>query len=223
MSRKANHIIDFYRSLSGVPPLPEGVELLNPYKEEEVMEAVTAFYKKYTPDKRLVGAFGINPGRFGAGVTGIAFTDPVKLSEICGIDNDFKKKPELSSTFVYEFIEAFGGPEKFYGKFFLTAVCPLGFTREGKNLNYYDDKELLSRLDRFIRKTLKEQMKTGLEDKVCICLGEGKNFEYFRKFNDDLKLFKEIIPLAHPRYIMQYRRRQKEEYIRRYLEVFAGC
>ncbi len=34
---------------------------------------------------------GINPGRFGGGITGIPFTDPIRLQNICGIENDFQK------------------------------------------------------------------------------------------------------------------------------------
>ena len=39
----------------------------------------------------------INPGRLGAGVTNIAFTDPVHLERDCGIANDFPKREELSA------------------------------------------------------------------------------------------------------------------------------
>ena len=89
---------------------------------------------------------GINPGRFGAGVTGITFTDPVRLEKECGIPNNFDKRQELSSVFIYDFIAAWGGAEAFYSRFFLSAVFPLGFTREGRNLNYYDDPQLMGRL-----------------------------------------------------------------------------
>ena len=44
---------------------------------------------------------GINPGRFGGGVTGIPFTDPIRLQNVCGIENNFEKKQELSSVFIY--------------------------------------------------------------------------------------------------------------------------
>src|SRR5687768_18158258 len=38
---------------------------------------------------------------------------------------------------------AYGGCDKFYSDFFITAVSPLGFVKNGKNVNYYDDRELL--------------------------------------------------------------------------------
>jgi len=80
------------------------------------------------------------------GITGIPFTDPVKL-EVLGIANDFQKKRELSSDFVYQMITAFGGANKFYQTFYISAISPLGFTKDEKNLNYYDVKRL-TRTDR---------------------------------------------------------------------------
>ncbi|MFI5224347.1 MAG: DUF4918 domain-containing protein, partial [Nitrospirales bacterium] len=63
---------------------------------------------------------GINPGRLGAGLTGIPFTDPLKLQNICGIENTLPKKAELSADFIYTMISAFGGPEAFYKKFYFS-------------------------------------------------------------------------------------------------------
>ena len=36
-----------------------------------------------------------------------------------------------------------------------------------------------------------------------------------------MKFFKQIIPLPHPRFIMQYKLKKKEEYIDRYLRELA--
>ncbi len=90
---------------------------------------------------------GINPGRFGGGVTGIPFTDPKRVIEKCGLAYSGEMKHEPSSVFVYEMIDAFGGAIKFYEQFYIHSVCPLGFTNinnKGKaiNYNYYDSKEL---------------------------------------------------------------------------------
>lgn len=35
-----------------------------------------------------------------------------------------------------------------------------------------------------------------------------------KTLNEELKLFNEIIPLEHPRYIMQYRRKLLSEYLK---------
>ena len=65
---------------------------------------------------------GINPGRHGSGVTGIAFTDTKRLNNDCGISFDEYVTHETSSVFVYEMIKAFGGPEKFYQKLSLQNI-----------------------------------------------------------------------------------------------------
>src|ERR1700750_535838 len=110
--------------------LPKYVEVLDAYQREDVQQACTLFYNKYYNDnneRHLL--LGINPGRFGGGVTGIPFTDPIRLEKACGIKNGFQKKQELSSVFIYEMIEAFGGAEKFYKQFYFSAMSPLGFVK----------------------------------------------------------------------------------------------
>lgn len=107
---------------------------MNPYRNPEVRQYVKRFLQRYYSDnRRRIAVFGINPGRFGAGITGITFTDPVALETLCGILNDLPKKREPSSVFVYAFAERFGGPAKLFRDFFLTAVSPLGFTKDGRN------------------------------------------------------------------------------------------
>ncbi|MCF6242136.1 MAG: DUF4918 family protein, partial [Bacteroidales bacterium] len=73
MSTKLSHkIIDFYSKLKIKEKLPAGVEILNPYGNNPVKKAVNDFYRKYYDDKdERILILGINPGRFGAGITGI--------------------------------------------------------------------------------------------------------------------------------------------------------
>ncbi|HYG14573.1 MAG TPA: uracil-DNA glycosylase family protein, partial [Bacteroidia bacterium] len=163
---------------------------------------------------------GINPGRFGGGVTGIPFTDPIRLEKECGITNPFAKKPEVSSEFIYTMINAYGGPEKFYGKYFINSLFPLALTHKGKNINYYDTKELLEITRQPIIENIRTQIAFGLRTDKAICLGEGKNYQYLVKLNTEYKFFGEIHPLPHPRFIMQYKRKFLKEYIGRYLETF---
>ena len=97
---------------------------------------------------------GINPGRFGAGVTGIPFTDTKRLNDPCGIAYSGKVTHEPSSVFVYEVIEAYGGVHEFYNDFYINSVFPLGFTisdgsGKEKNFNYYDNKELIAAIYQF--------------------------------------------------------------------------
>lgn len=216
----ADKAVSFFNHLQLRTNFPKGVELMNPYRDDKVKAIVGQFFMKYYDDKqKRTGLFGINPGRFGAGITGIAFTDPVNLKEKCGIDNKMQQKHELSSEFVYEMIDAYGGTEKFNEHFFLTAVCPLGFVKEGKNLNYYDRKDLQNAVQNFIIESINKQIAFGLHSKVCLCLGEGKNFKYLDTLNREHNFFEKIIPLAHPRYIMQYKRKQKRDYVKKYLDA----
>src|ERR1700740_3329374 len=122
-------------------PLPPGIRIMNPFRESEQAMAISeTFYRKYYNDnnkRHLI--LGINPGRFGAGLTGIPFTDTKRLVSECHISYEGKISHETSSVFVYESIEGFGGVKAFYSKFYINSLCPLGFTiidEKGKEKNY---------------------------------------------------------------------------------------
>ena len=210
----ADRIMAFYDKLKINEQLPEKVEVMNPYTNESTKKACEVFYHKFYHDNRTRRIIlGINPGRFGAGVTGIPFTDPIQLEKACGISNNFEKKPELSSGFIYKLIENMGGAKPFYSHYYIGAVSPLGFVKNGKNFNYYDDRKLEQSLKPFIVKSLVQQIALGVNTEKCYCLGNGKNYAYLQRLNEELKIFHKIIPLPHPRWIMQYRRKQLQKYI----------
>jgi hypothetical protein len=217
----AQHILSFFRRLEFPLSLPKGTEVMNPFGDKATMAVCTRFYNKYYSDtgKRWM-IIGINPGRFGGGVTGIPFTDPIRLKQACGIDNPWPPKQELSSVFMYDMMQAFGGPEAFYKKIYITSVSPLGFTKDNKNLNYYDDKTLKVAIRPFVLDCFEQQFKFGIHRNAAFCLGDGKNFQYLSKLNQELKLFETIVPLSHPRFIMQYKLKKKQEYIGYYLKQF---
>lgn len=220
---QAAAILHFYRNLRPRFSPGDGIGIMNPYKDPAAWAVTEQFYPKYYSDHRPRALiFGINPGRHGAGVTGIPFTDPIRLAEKCGIVNGFQKRGELSSEFVYKVIDAFGGPEVFYGRYHFTAVSPLGFVRDGKNLNYYDDKSLIKAFEPFMLRCIRQQLETMPTFSGCYCLGEGENFRYFSRINAQYGFFKEIIPLPHPRWVMQYRRKKMAEYVDLYLEKLSG-
>src|SRR6185503_216256 len=126
-------------------------------------EICNKFYHKFYQDDVLRWMImGINPGRFGGGITGIPFTDPIRLQNECGILNPWQKKQELSSLFIYDVINAFGGPEAFYKEFYITAISPLGFTKNKRNLNYYDDRALQESIRDFVVDCLNEQLQFGI-------------------------------------------------------------
>ena len=212
-------IIEIYNNLEKVNT-PKNTNILDPYSDKKVQKIYRKFYTKYFHDsKRRIILFGINPGRLGGGITGIPFTDPYNLTKKCKIKNHFDQKKELSSTFIYDMIEKFGGPKNFYNKFLISSICPFGFTKNDKNLNYYDSEILFRRWKPKIVKWIKNQIDHVVTDKVCIIIGLGKNQKFFDLLNKEYKFFNEIIALPHPRWILQYRSKQKEDYIKQYVNT----
>ena len=207
--------------------MPSGIRIMNPFKENKnILPVSSAFYKKYYSDsnpRHMI--LGINPGRFGAGLTGIPFTDPKRLQSRCHIDYSGDSAHEPSSVFVYEVIEAFGGEAEFYNQFYINSICPLGFTSvkaNGKevNYNYYDSKELTRSVFNFVIESIKKQIKFGIITDVCFCFGTGKNEKFFQEINRQYGFFGKIIALDHPRYVMQYKTRSTQTYISKYLNAF---
>ena len=221
----ADKIVNYNRTLSLDTPLPDGIRVMNPYQDPSVFAVTEVFYRTFYADnqpRRLI--MGINPGRHGAGVTGIPFTDTVRLKENCLINTEgIPPTKELSSVFVYEVIEAYGGAAAFYGDFYINSVCPLGFTKineRGKevNYNYYDSKELTLAITDYIVENIQTLLKMGFENDVCYCLGTGQNAAFLQKTNAKYNFFKQIIPLEHPRFVMQYKTKFIQDYVAQYLE-----
>ena len=212
-------MLSFYRNLDTKIRLPKGISWIDPFSPE-VLQISKAYHNKFYHDnKKRTFLMGINPGRFGAGVTGIPFTDPIQLESVMGLKNDLQKRHELSSIFIHEMIEEFGGVYKFSKEFYISSVCPLGFIKDGKNINYYDDRVLEKRVTPFIKKSLEDHIKIGANTDKVISLGMGKNYKFLKALNEKYNFFEEVIPLPHPRWIMQYRRKDKEMHIQSYLDV----
>ncbi|OCX50971.1 DUF4918 domain-containing protein [Mucilaginibacter sp. PPCGB 2223] len=228
MKTLADRIIGFNTSLNFKGNLPNGIHIMNPFKESPAaLTASTEFYKKYYSDnhpRHLI--LGINPGRFGSGQTGVPFTDPKRLKSACGINFEGPVTHEPSSVFIYDMIAAYGGPERFYHDIYISSVSPLGFTNVnnlGKhvNYNYYDSAELTKAVYPFMIESLNRQLQMGIETDLCFCFGTGQNEKFIRKLNQEHGFFKEIISLEHPRFIMQYKSKNKQFYIDKYLEAFG--
>lgn len=218
----ADRVLAFNDTLEITETLPEGVEVINPFTDPETLRVTRAFYKKYYSDnEQRVAIFGINPGRFGAGVTGVPFTDPSKMAEDCGIPNDFDKKAEASSNFVYQVVHGYGGPEAFYQKYFIGGVCPLGFLKDGKNYNFYDEAALRDAVTPFIVRKVWEQIELGLGREVLYLLGKGQLYAFFKKLNKEHGFFEQLVPLPHPRWVMQYRYKRRHEFADEIVDILS--
>ena len=222
-------IISFLKNLNYKGTMPEGISIMNPLRDDpKIIPVVSEFYGKFYSDYSLRHLIlGINPGRFGAGITGIPFTDTKRLEEKCGISIPGIRTFEPSSVFIYEMIDAFGGADKFYSKFYISAISPLGFTALGKtgrevNYNYYDSKKLTETMYDFMVRSLNKQLEFGILRDVCFCLGTGKNYKFILELNRKFEYFDKIVPLEHPRYIMQYKSKLKHVYIAKYIEELAN-
>ncbi|MVM38643.1 DUF4918 family protein [Spirosoma sp. HMF3257] len=224
----ADKAIAYYNTLVAPANLPPDIGVLNPYQQPEVEHIVGEFYSRFFSDPNpRVFVLGINPGRFGAGVTGISFTTPQNLRRYCGIDNDLRDTPELSSRFIYQVVEAFGGAKEFYSQFFLTSLFPLALTKSGRgtgpiNYNFYDDRITTEALWPAITETVRTQINFGYNRKVAVCLGR-KNETYLRRLNDQQSFFDRIVTLDHPRYILQYKTKDIPMYLERYIATLHDC
>lgn len=224
----ADRVIQYHEKLDFQGELPEEISIMNPYRDSaQIREIADVFYHKfYGDEKDRFLILGINPGRLGAGSTGIPFTDSKRLSAACGIAWEGPQTHEPSSVFVYRLIEAFGGPQKFYQQFYINSVCPLGFTitnARGKevNYNYYDRKDLQDCVYDFILENLRTLLNMPCRTDKVFCLGTGKNFKFLKKLNDENGFFGKVIPLEHPRYVMQYKAKEAERYIDDFVKLLG--
>lgn len=223
MTNIAEQVIAFNKKLNYTGPLPPGFGVLNPFGENsEALVTMEKFYLKFyndhNPRKFIVG---INPSRHGAGLTGVPFTDTKRLDKTCGIQMQTVSSHEISSVFMYDMIEQYGGVERFYNKFYINSPFPLAIVKANSqhkwlNANYYDDPALFDAVKPFMIKMLKKQISFGLDTRKVFILGK-RNELFINKINQTEKLFDRLITLEHPRYIQQYKMKSRNEYIDKYL------
>jgi hypothetical protein len=223
----SSKVIDFNQNLNYKGELPLGFKVINPFFDNpETMVVMSQFYHKYYDDnKQRRFIIGINPGRNGAGVTGIPFTDTKRLESVCGIKMESAHTHEVSSVFVYDMIAEYGGATEFYRDFYINSPFPLAILRETKpgqwlNANYYDDPQLLKMTEDFMIDSLKKHISLGLDTSEVFVLGK-KNAVCIEKMNKKTKLFDHITVLEHPRYIQQYKSKEKQLYIDKYILAFG--
>ena len=218
-------IIAFNKSLQYTGKLPEGFAVLNPYLDNpETLQVMTSFYDKYyndeVPRKFIIG---INPSRHGAGVTGVPFTDTKHLENDCGIPMLSARTHEVSSVFVYDMIAQYGGVAAFYKDYYINSPFPLAIVRKNAqgnwlNANYYDDPELFALTREYMIETLRKHIALGLDTNKVYVLGK-KNATFLDKLNKEASLFKKMVVLEHPRYIEQYKSKEKQLYIDKFITL----
>ena len=208
---------------AGPVTLPPGFEMMNPFASGAALDISRDFYHRYYSDtrqRRII--LGINPGRHGAGLTGVPFTDSKQLATL-GIDSHGITSYEPSALFIYRMIERYGGAEKFYRHYYVNSPLPLGLLRKNDrgnlvNANYYDTAPLQQSVEPLIDYSMAQYRSAAIDLSTAYCLGQGKNYRYLERWNQHTGMFKTITPLPHPRYIVQYKLRKIEEYITDYLE-----
>lgn len=223
----SNRVLEFNEWLANI-----SLELFDNYRmnnqfngknKEKIKEITNTFYNKYYNDngKRYL-ILGSSPARKGTATTGIPFEDASHLYKETGImiDNFYINKS--SSDFLYDVMEKYGGCEKFYKDFFMSFICPLGIVNVNSNgnevnSNYYENKELENILYNFIVDSLKKQISFGIDTSICYCIGSGENFKFLTKINEQYKFFDKIIALEHPRFIMQYNKKDRDKYLSKYV------
>ena len=218
----------FNMKLQYTGKLPKGFAVLNPFFDNpETMEVMSCFYKKFYDDNRKRKfIIGINPSRHGAGLTGVPFTDTKRLDTYCGIKMKSAYSHEVSSVFMYDMIAAYGGVDKFYRNFYINSPFPLAIIRETgngswTNANYYDDKTLMTLTEPFMADSMKQHISLGLNTEEVYVLGK-RNAECLQRLNKKYHLFNTLVALEHPRFIQQYKFRERDMYIDKYLQVLSG-
>lgn len=180
--------------------------------------------KFYHDNRTRKFIIGINPSRHGAGITGVPFTDTKRLDQVCGIKMKSAYTHEVSSVFIYDMIKSYGGAMSFYKKFYVNSPFPLAIVRKAKNnewlnANYYDDNKLFECVKDFMIESLQKHINLGLDTTEVFILGK-RNADYINKLNKEQKLFDKLTVLEHPRFIQQYKLRDKKLFIDKYLLAF---
>jgi hypothetical protein len=61
----------------------------------------------------------------------------------------------------------------------------------------------------------------GANREVAFSLGQGRNLEYLSRINEENGFFNRIEALPHPRWVMQYRYKKRDEFLNFYRKSLA--
>ena len=227
----AERVLQFNNNLSRINiELPDGFHIINPFNGEnkkQIKEITEIFYNNFYNDNNpRILILGSSPARRGTAVTGIPFEDVNHLQKTTGILINNYHINKSSSDFIYDVIKTYGGSKKFYNNFYMNFVFPFGIKRINSkgnevNCNYYENKKIKEILTPYIIESLKEQIEFGIDTSIVFCIGSGENYKFLNELNNKYQLFNKIIPLEHPRFIMQYNSKDKDKYIKKYINALS--
>ena len=228
MATFGEKVIDFHQQLDFKGQLPKGYRVLNPFTDNpETLEIMKRFYHKfYNDNQSRKFIIAINPGRLGAGTTGVPFTDTKRLESECKITMESAHTHEVSAVFIYRMIKEFGGVKSFYQQFYINSVFPLAIVRKNNkgswvNANYYDELPLYNKVKDYMIAALKHNINLGLNTEKVFILGK-KNAQFIKKLNREEQLFSQMTVLEHPRYIQQYKSKDIQFYLDKYMLALKG-
>ncbi|MDX1407920.1 MAG: DUF4918 family protein, partial [Saprospiraceae bacterium] len=70
---------------------------------------------------------------------------------------------------------------------------------------------------------IQQQISFGSGRATVLSMGQGKNFKFLKKLNDERGYFEQVVPLPHPRWVMQYRLKRKQEFIDQYVQALTDA
>jgi uracil-DNA glycosylase len=175
-------------------------------------EGINSFWQTYYGDSvSRVVICGINPGRHGAGKTGIPFVDFQSLAQlITGVD---RQDSERSAKFFFQVVRQFG-VEDFFNSFYVTNVSSVGFMRDGKNLNH---NELPESALTVVERNFMQEMAI-IQPTHVISLGEvvQNSVRTLLPASVDCSM-----RLPHPAWVTSYRGKEMHEWTNRYLSMLG--
>lgn len=99
-------------------------------------ELVRQYYTRmYSADRRRIVFCGSNPGRMGAGKTGIPFIDFKGANQL--LKTVHLHDSEQSAQFILSVIEEIGVKD-YHDTVYMTYLSWYGFTKDNRNMNYFD-------------------------------------------------------------------------------------
>jgi len=158
----------------------------------ENWDVIQQFNRRYYADGApKVVLCGINPGRLGAGKTGVPFIDFASLSAMLpGIN---RHDSERSAGFFYDVVQSIG-VQTFYQHFYVTNISWVGYSHNNKNVNY---DQLPSTAKAWVYEMFRLEMET-ISPTTIIALGGVVSDTLHECFGDTDMDISQVLP--HPNY-----------------------